>query len=655
MTPGIKPLPNEAGSFTSVQNYQNTCDAFATKLKKGPIDWSEAVIANRTQGDKQYQFLYNDLKNDFYCSASVNWFHRSMEVKGGLLSEVKRGSKFVKDRRLNQTFQVNDACTMTNAVVGTDELGKEVCKDDSLDPRLEMLGEFHTGKLFLQRANELQQDAAILSTPTDISPKNMRIIDDVRGDGVYGLLYENPEENFFVEGIVDSLQHAIMIRKGRLDEYNTAEAEEVMDMTDACSMTEGLLGKGELVGECMDRTQQERDREFYISMGWQLATGIAGYYFGYKILKKIFTRTLPSGLPIYRHIATAYLAASAYDALAGLVLDQDNPVRRYGTLAAGATGLIWPEATMMAMKSVVPQAVRAGIATRMASIGSRSVWGSAARGAGRLANGALLVAGLDWAWGTWVTDSSSYQASVNKRVADQVYEDDDVYDLRWYDIFIVPAVIKGARAGSRWIAPNAMNSAITWDNEEIEDKIKAEDWKNCEAAEGFIKDFLPPLLSASSGVDAKATLALLQNGKIELTKAEEDASELLFQEGAGAVVTKFKLSPEKIEELAQKALLKKVQEAAAFLHFVDDKRNDWARDLFNKDGTMKASIASPEKYDAGAQPSDALLKRFPYTPEPKEYWVNLNTGEKIPAFEPVSIDTPLNLLENYLGHKVLDL
>jgi len=650
MTPGIKPLATEAASFTTVQNYQNTCDQFAKQLGKEAPDWSQALVANRTLGDKEYQFLYNDKKQDFYCSASINWFHRSMEIKGGLLSQAKKkASGFSKANRLNQMFQVGDACTMTSSVVGSDELGTLACKDDSLDPRLEFLGEYHTGKLFLQRANELQQDAAIVSTPPTITPKNMRLIDDVRGDGVFGLLYENPEENFFVEGIVDSLQHAIIIRKGRLDEYNTAEATEAMDMTDACSMSEGILGKGELVGECNDRTQEEVDREFYIGIGWQLLTGVAGTWFTYKVAKKILTRQLPSGLPIYRHLATAYLAASAYDALSGLVLDSDNPIRQYGTLAAGATGLIWPNTTMQVMKSVVPQSLRAGIATRLAAMGSKSGWGTAARGAGRFFNGALLVAGLDWAWGTWVTDSSSYQAWVNKRVADQVYEDDDVYDLRWYDIFVIPAAIKGVRAGSRWLAPNAMNSAITWDNEDLEDKLKAEDLKACEEAEAFIKEFLPPLLSADAGKDPQVTIAMLRDGVIKLTDAEEEASELLFEEGPAAVVSKFKLSPEKLEDLAYKALLKKVQGAASWLQFVDDTKNDWARDVFNKDGTLKANLKSPDKYGVDAQPADVLRQRFPYQPEPKEFWVNLHTGEKIPAFEPVEDLKPLNLLEYYLG------
>ena len=65
---------------------------------------------------------------------------------------------------------------------------------------------------------------------------------------------------------------------------------------------------------------------------------------------------------------------------------------------------------------------------------------------------------------------TSAEKDLNRAVADRVY-DENVYTLDSYDILLLPLVLKGLRAGSRWLLPTLTEAAVSADHPEIRDQI----------------------------------------------------------------------------------------------------------------------------------------------------------------------------------------
>ena len=211
--------------------------------------------------------------------------------------------------------------------------------------------------------------------------------------------------------------------------------------------------------------------------------------------------------------------------------------------------------------------------------------------------------GLAAVWATnalWshFNGNSDYQTSVNKRVTDAIY-DKHVYELDGWDFLVLPLALKGVRAGARFLAPDMMESAVSNDNKAVEDAVFKEDKDNSEQIEEMMRQTLPIFLHAENAEDRDALLKALRS-PISLSLPEEIKARILFkkeEDGGGpeALQKTFNMTENEVDAFARKAIAARIQDGAKFLVYCDQPLNDWARQLFNADGTLKEGQEVYEK------------------------------------------------------------
>lgn len=297
-------------------------------------------------------------------------------------------------------------------------------------------------------------------------------------------------------------------------------------------------------------------------------------------------------LPFMRNLGWGALAYLGYDTLASNFVKEDHWARKYGSPVAGGLGVAAPEiarATGLATRlSSIPAVSRVAPIASRATIGLAAVW--------------VMNKAFQWGIG------SDYEASVNRRVTDQIY-DEHVYELDGWDFLVVPLAVKGLRAGSRFLAPDAMEWAVTQDNDDLKAKVYEEDKTNSEQGEAFFRELLPHFLHAENAADRDAFLELLRKPS-EMSVTDVPKALILFEKGAEGLKASYpNMSEEEIELFARKAFAYKVQECAKFLVFVEQPLNDWARELFNADGTLKSGEDAVKKLqDRWPRPSSLPKK-----------------------------------------------
>src|SRR5207247_8937912 len=98
------------------------------------------------------------------------------------------------------------------------EFAGQMCKDGDIDANLMNGLQLDSGKKFAEAciaAIPYGKKGWPKPTPEELF-KQSRVINEADGDGNFSILYENPEKNFFCEGMVDSIQHFLAIRHGRM-------------------------------------------------------------------------------------------------------------------------------------------------------------------------------------------------------------------------------------------------------------------------------------------------------------------------------------------------------------------------------------------------------------------------------------------------------
>ncbi|MCE9626243.1 MAG: hypothetical protein K8R69_12470 [Deltaproteobacteria bacterium] len=500
----IKPVPTGADQTATFKFFQETVqaelDKAATASGKAPVkfDLTKAMVWNRVNGDGSFDLVYNDESLDFFCGAQVNWKSQEILLRAGKMSQGKEeiASGKLPGKPVAGKW-IDDACAATEKLAGKEEMvqvdgnGKEIpatCQDGIGDARLVGADKYETVKEFEKQCKTLfdnyGQRKFGLKLGDRFDLKRTRIENPFLGEGNYSLLFENRANNFFCEGLIDTGVHTMMMRSGSTRDYEKEEGEigNSLPINDACTMTKGLIGKEELVDpdKCKDVTKTERNRSDLVSLGWNGFLTISALWGGYRTYRKLSAMPRVVGLtrlPLIRNLGWGALAYVGYDTLMSNFVTADDPLRKYGKWVAGGTGLAAPEilrATGAASRlAAIPGAARLAPIASRASIGLALVWG--------------MNKCFEWGIG------SDYEASVNRRVTDQIY-DKHVYELDGWDFLVLPLAVKGVRAGSRFLAPDAMNWAVTVDNADLKAAVYAEDKKNSEAGEEFMKQLIPKML-----------------------------------------------------------------------------------------------------------------------------------------------------------------
>lgn len=619
MSGPIKAVPTGAEQTQSFQFFRDTVQAELDKAAKAsgkaPVkfDLEKAKVWNRVDGDGSFELVYNDESLDFFCGAQVNWRSHEMLIRSGKISKAKEEAAQGKlPGKPVAGKWMDDACTATEKLAGKEEMtatdaqGKSAplaCQDGVGDPKLSGADKYLSIQEFEKQCKGLFDDYGRRKFGEKMGDrfdlKRTRLFNPFPGDGNYSVIFENQANNFFCEGMVDSSMHTMLVRSGSISDMvnDKGELGTPIPMNDACSMTTGLLGKDELIDpdKCKDVTAGERSQHNYISYAWHgFLTGSA-VWGGVKLYRKLAAMPRMQALfrlPFVRNLGWGALTYLGYDTIASNFVKEDHWARKYGSPIAGGLGVAAPEiarATGLATRlSSIPAVSRVAPIASRATIGLAAVW--------------AMNKAFQWGIG------SDYEASVNRRVTDQIY-DKHVYELDGWDFLVIPLAVKGLRAGSRLLAPDAMEWAVTKDNEDLKAKVYQEDKESSEKGEEFFRELLPHFLHAENTADRDAFLELLRKPQ-EFSLGEVHKATLFLTQGADGLKASYpNMSEEEVELFARKAFAYKVQECAKFLVFVEQPVNDWARELFNADGTLKSGEDAVKKLqDRWPRPSSLPKK-----------------------------------------------
>ena len=601
MGDGIYSLPQNLDNIVSLDKYEKVCRTLGEKKNANQsFSTDQVFVSNRLTGDGKYQLLFDDKKNDWYCSAEVRWPEHYMNITAGRMSDPKHPWMY-------QNFRMPDSCSMTQSVAGEDELGGQNCIDGLFDQKLLGADDFASGqKLAKECIASIPITKRYPNKPTTTEFfRQSRILNETDGDGSFSILYQDPERNFFCEGMIDSIQHYMAVRHGGIQDREKTQPEKGIEMNDACSMTRALVGEKDLVGKCEDKTGYERGWEHALNLGFHMVASGLFWYTGGKFALKLYRRGFLGRIPFLGNLGIAVLAATAFDKFTSLFLSEDNPFRKYGTIVAGGTGL------------VAPSILARTVGTRLTATATLARAGGLMRSLG---NRLLAVQALNYGV-KWLLVDGDYDASLNKRATDIVYKEDDVYELRWYDVFILPAAVKLVRGGCRWIAPDAMEWGVTLTGhgEDVKDQLEKQDRDASVELTQFINEVLPPLMHYDKeiGVDPNTTIEMLKD-PIDLSIPEIWQEVTLEHDGAEALMKEENMTAQEVEAFARKVTLKKVQDAAKFLVYVDQDLNQWSHAIFNANGTLKENVVGGTYEE---QPYAKLLHHLPaYTPPQTDPW-----------------------------------
>jgi len=411
--------------------------------------------------------------------------------------------------------------------------------------------------------------------------------------GQYALRYASRSHDFNCQGLIVPHKHSLLLSSGRFKDLSRPQWDTQVPMTDVCSLSEALGLKKKMRKNCHDMTQQERRWDKVLNYGWEGALAVSGAYIGVRWVHKRIPR-----------VGHGLLAAFVWDKTSGLFMAKDNPIRKYGYYGAFGMGFL------------APTLIKRALIKRVAS---GALLATGGRWLARAYPGFWIGALLDLGWGLFQKD---YQAWVNKRVTDKVFNK-HVYTLDGWDALLLPLLFKGVRAGFRFLFSNAYNSAVCTDNPAVEKAIRQKDRGISQQAYEYLKANILGLWTQKDmyrlddpNAYRRVDLTLLtkpvkvsdEEKKIVnqlLPRAQANREEIRKKftiydpkaidaevrrqttQNVRRIQKSYGLSEAKLQEVVRRVTLYNIQKAAAFMVFVDQPLNNWARKVFNKNGTLK--------------------------------------------------------------------
>jgi hypothetical protein len=287
MSDYLKDLPAGAGGFPSIQTFQQYCQQQAGGAEN--FNLGDAVVLNRDLEDGQFEVLYQEAAEDFFCAANINLNNHEMFVRAVTAES--------RELRGEAQLEMHDACSLGQFLVGETEKGVAQCNDAAvfpplLKPKVQNTSSIRHFKNYCEqglarRARELSWDGPVL--PFHL--KRTQVINADAVEPTYTLRYQSMGQDFVCEATVDPMAHLMVLRHGKYFEGFGQGGGEVLEMTDACSLTTNLLGAEKLLGECDDRTQTERNVESCLTLAFHTVVSTLAMVGLYKIGKGVLTKS----------------------------------------------------------------------------------------------------------------------------------------------------------------------------------------------------------------------------------------------------------------------------------------------------------------------------------------------------------------------------
>ncbi len=320
----------------------------------------------------------------------------------------------------------------------------------------------------------------------------------------------------------------------------------------------------------------------------------------------------------------ANLLGLMYDGVAAMFVDRHHQARQVGTTAVTLSGL---GALTLAEHRLLQSQISRGLAPK--SLLAHMPKGAAVS---RVANRLLWVGLFDLGM-RYMAVGSNYDAWVNERVTEEIYQQDKVYDYIpsweafnfWDDVAF--GFTKPIRGSARWLAPSAMEWAVSMDNSEIESRIRREDIEDSLAIKKGMKEML--LTLALRSPDFSETEGATLTPSFDFSTFSQEAptpniresflAGMVEQMGFEKTQSSLEISESEMESALLKTWRHNFQGQAAFLVAVDGAQNDWAREIFTREGLLKpdsekalvrALFGSPEHWGLyAAEMQRSLVKK----------------------------------------------
>lgn len=632
------PLPEAAYSQQSIQEFRNQSQVRLDLIAKAQgktspkIKLSDIKVDPGAPGDGLYDLVYQNKELDALLMGQVSTLNQDMRLVNKRVTDSEKFYIF-------HYAPLKDTCTLTETLLGPGELDGLNCQDAWLEPELQQAkGQFESLQVFENYCKNsfqkfLEKNPQFKGrVPYEFSRSTIQ--NPQVGDRQFSLLYHDPSTDFFCRAQIPSFGEQTMVMgagqflKGGEDAKLLGDPQ-THPMTDACRLTNALVGPEEHLGHCLEFSTNERAGITAVDYSWKsLMLGLGAYegasiltWGSDKILKhgyyaktfkkwgdpvrwmgrkvtspfrastKVSTsaagstltrsRWLPRGASA---VANALIAGWVYDKATGMYLAPEHPVRKYGTYGAAGVGALSP---MIWKRLAGTQAFKALSARALATPALGGVLSKL--GSARLGARFLAVMGLNYGIRYLLVDGQ-YDAGVNQRVTKQIY-DEHVYG---YNLFNPIALV---RAGCRELAPEAMEWAVAMDNDDLKAAVLKQDRKDSEQATRAYALILHQVLQDPSFYDpsnpdsfSQLDLSKLEN-TISLNDTEEKLkSHLENQKEPKSFQEDFGYSDPEMAAMLQRVFLKQMQDMAAFLVAVDQPLNNWARGAFNENGTLKPGM-----------------------------------------------------------------
>ena len=299
-----RPLPEAAISYSAIDHFRQQSQSRLDKIAKAQgkpstkISLKDISVDPGLPGDGLYQLVYENKSLDAVLLGQVSTLNQDMKLINHRIGQPEKFYIFHYE-------PVDRACSLATALLGPEELAQVECKDGWLEPKLEEAKDrFESIKAFdrfcsnsqarfFQKHPELRQAGSYDLTRSVVENSEP-------GDGQFDLYFHNPATDFFCRGQISTLGSQIMtLGAGTLNaEAGTAKLigePQGHEMTDACRMTDFLVGKEEHPKSCVEFSARERTGIKAVDYGYQGFLTATAVWEGLRILtwtgSKIFRQT----------------------------------------------------------------------------------------------------------------------------------------------------------------------------------------------------------------------------------------------------------------------------------------------------------------------------------------------------------------------------
>jgi hypothetical protein len=266
--PGLRPLPEAAKNLNSVQDFLRDTQTRLERIAQAQgrtapqVSWQDLRLVPGAAGDGQFDLVYQNHSLDALIRGQVDTKRQEMRLVNERLSDPEKFYVF-------HYREIPQACSEAKQLLEKAERGNGVCLDGWVEPKLKGLKDQYESLTVFDRYCQKSYRDFIQKNPESkgVGPFRMnrvQIDNQEPGDGIFSLLYHDPTSDWLCRADIPTGGHQIMVMgNGLLKLYErdvTLNGEpKSHPMTDACRVTDALVGPEEHGHHCIETSKLERE------------------------------------------------------------------------------------------------------------------------------------------------------------------------------------------------------------------------------------------------------------------------------------------------------------------------------------------------------------------------------------------------------------